>query len=131
MNLLLKVFVRLCRVVKFQSSHGLNVAVSRPIASEALKALAVLTSHPGVREVLLTVPSPFAGVMALLCSTADPVDIHQSAVTILGNLSACRAHAKAITRLKGLPESAISFMAPTASPDLQSRCAADHYLPAC
>lgn len=114
-----------------QSSHGLNVAVSRPIASEALKALAVLTSHPGVREVLLTVPSPFSGVMALLCRKADPVDIHESAVTILGNLSACRAHAEAITRLKGLPETAVSFMAPTASPVLQSRCAADHYLPAC
>lgn len=95
----------------------------RPIATEALKALAVLTSHPIVREVLKSVPSPFARFMALLHGRANHQDIHESAVTVLGNLSACRAHAEAIANLKGLAELSVSFMSPTASPSMQSRYA--------
>lgn len=100
-----------------------DFAGHRPIASEALKALAVLTCHPILREVLKSVPSPLSGFMALLRSRANHEDIHESAVTVLGNLSACRAHADAIINLKGLAELSVSFMSPTASPSMQSRYA--------
>lgn len=99
------------------------LAAPGPVTSEALKALAVLTSHPVIREGLKLTRFPFADVVALLRAPVDPIDIQESAVTVLGNLAASRATAAAISKVTGLAELLVSLIDPTVAPSMQRRCA--------
>eukprot|EP00892_Ulva_mutabilis_P006143 jgi/Ulvmu1/3900/UM018_0122.1 len=93
----------------------------KPIAAEALKALAVLTSHPGVRELLRSIRSPLDGSLSLLRAGALDTDIEEIALTVLGNLAASRIHAEMLSQCKGLAEVIASAISPVKAEIVQNR----------
>ena len=91
------------------------------MTSEALKALAVLTSHPAVRESLRSMQPALGAAITRWLPIAEPNDIQESALTVLANLATSRPHAETIVKCKGLTDSMVSSMSPTRPANVQSR----------